>query len=183
MSRPGETYRCRCLDGFRGAGAACLCVRVYALRQKGKASQQNIEINTDTTQIEKNYLDDGPQMISASESVHQKTTPAHILLGELRPTQEIDVDPPCSLLSSPAFSYHTHVQMPKEICLSTHLYLRRYRWPRECRRKKKRTELFLDIRGFKFLFLLLLLFIVINIHFILLLLQVLEYIVVVANLW
>lgn len=35
----------------------------------------------------------------------------------------------------------------------------------------------------QFLFFLLLLFIVINIHFILLLLQVLEYIVVVANLW
>ena len=65
----------------------CMCVCVCALWHKGNASQQNIEISTDTTQIEKNNFDEGLQMISALESFLKKTTPAHLRLRELRRTQ------------------------------------------------------------------------------------------------
>lgn len=61
--------------------SVCACVCVRALWQKGRASQQNVEINTDAAQIVKNYLHDGLQMIAALE---------------LRPSESNTCTPPTS---------------------------------------------------------------------------------------
>lgn len=65
----------------------CERERVFTLWRKGNASQQNIEISTDTIQIEMNNFDEGLQMITALESFPQKTTPAHLRLCELHHRQ------------------------------------------------------------------------------------------------
>lgn len=78
VGRPGEMGRCRCLAAFRGAGVWHACVRVRWC--EGNASQQNVEISTDTTQIEKNHFDKGPQMITTLETLLQTTTPAQLQL-------------------------------------------------------------------------------------------------------
>ncbi len=65
----------------------CVCVCVCMCAHSG-ASQQNIEISTDTVQIEKNNFDEGLKMITALESFSKKkTTPAHLRLRELHHTQ------------------------------------------------------------------------------------------------
>lgn len=62
-----------------------VCVPLYALTHscKGNASQQNIEISTDTTRIEKNNFDRGLRVITTLEPPPFKnTTPAHLRVCE-----------------------------------------------------------------------------------------------------
>lgn len=114
----------------------CVCVCVHS-GKKGEASQQNVEINTDTAQIVKNYLHDGLQMIAALE---------------LRPSESNTCTPPtsrgashtgdgcagpCSHSSSIASPYHRQMHTKKKIHLQRHSCLRGCRWPRGCRGKQK----------------------------------------------